>query len=236
MKRRTKRFSTGGDTNEEFKRPIKSTADAKSETAEAPKKTSFSSAFAAARRAGDKTFEWNGKKYGTAMKGETKPSAKTSSESGVSSSVIDAGIAAAEAQRESKNPNSPRLKSMLNVRNRADQTRYDTQAKNTAASDAEQRRVAGLQSTGTGRALTDIQAPRITQTMKANQADADAAKKEFDTRSSMARKAYIDQGYDEDSLGGMKKGGKVKKYASGGTTKSASSRADGCAIRGKTRA
>jgi hypothetical protein len=35
---------------------------------------------------------------------------------------------------------------------------------------------------------------------------------------------------------GMKKGGSVKKMSSGGKVKSASSRADGCAIRGKTRA
>jgi hypothetical protein len=34
----------------------------------------------------------------------------------------------------------------------------------------------------------------------------------------------------------MKKGGKVKKMAGGGMTKSASARADGIAIRGKTRA
>ena len=34
----------------------------------------------------------------------------------------------------------------------------------------------------------------------------------------------------------MKKGGSVKKMASGGKVKSASSRADGCAVRGKTRA
>jgi len=34
----------------------------------------------------------------------------------------------------------------------------------------------------------------------------------------------------------MKKGGAVKKYASGGSVSSASKRADGCAIRGKTRA
>jgi hypothetical protein len=38
--------------------------------------------------------------------------------------------------------------------------------------------------------------------------------------------------YDEE-VSGMKKGGKVKKMAKGG---SASARADGCAIRGKTRA
>ena len=35
--------------------------------------------------------------------------------------------------------------------------------------------------------------------------------------------------------GGMKKGGTVKKMASGGGVKSASARADGCAIRGKTK-
>ena len=44
-----------------------------------------------------------------------------------------------------------------------------------------------------------------------------------------------------DKLGGnkfkiMKKGGAVKSYASGGSVSSASKRADGCAIRGKTRA
>jgi hypothetical protein len=35
---------------------------------------------------------------------------------------------------------------------------------------------------------------------------------------------------------GMKKGGSVNKMSSGGKVRSASSRADGCAIRGKTRA
>ena len=34
---------------------------------------------------------------------------------------------------------------------------------------------------------------------------------------------------------GMKKGGSVKKMASGGKVSSASKRADGCAIKGKTR-
>ena len=42
-------------------------------------------------------------------------------------------------------------------------------------------------------------------------------------------------GRDQLKLG-MKKGGAVKKMSSGGKVKSASSRADGCAIRGKTRA
>lgn len=45
---------------------------------EAPaKKESFSAAFAAARKRGDKTFTWNGGSYGTKMKGDgDKPAAK----------------------------------------------------------------------------------------------------------------------------------------------------------------
>lgn len=42
--------------------------------------------------------------------------------------------------------------------------------------------------------------------------------------------------FRERSLQPLKKGGTVKKYASGGSVSSASKRADGCAIRGKTRA
>jgi hypothetical protein len=36
-------------------------------------------------------------------------------------------------------------------------------------------------------------------------------------------------------MGNMKKGGKVKKMASGGKVSSASKRADGCATKGKTK-
>jgi hypothetical protein len=37
------------------------------------------------------------------------------------------------------------------------------------------------------------------------------------------------------SEGEFRKGGKVKKYAKGGSVSSASSRADGCAVKGKTK-
>lgn len=233
MKRKTRRFDEGGDTTAEFKRPFKSTDDAKSETAAAPKKTSFNTAFAAARRAGDKTFEWEGKKYGTAMKGESK-----SSQGKISTTGVDAGIAAAKDQEERRKQirsinTSPRLDDILAVRNMSNQVAYKAKQKNKSDSQEEQKRVADLQSTSAGRALTDIQAPRITKRMQDNQAYADATKKEFQNRDSMARSAYEGQGYDYDA---MKKGGRVKKMAGGGMTKSASARADGCAIRGKTRA
>jgi hypothetical protein len=234
MKRRIRRFDEGGDVNKEFARPIKSTDDAKSETAAAPKKTSFNAAFAAARRAGDKTFEWEGKKYGTAMKGETKPSAPQGK---TNTTGVDAGIAAAKDQEERRKQirninTSPRLDDILAVRNMSNQVGYKAQQKNKSESQEEQKRVADLQSTSAGRALTNIQAPRITKRMQDNQAYADATKKEFQKRDSMAQSAYEGQGYDYDA---MKKGGRVKKMASGGTTKSASSRGDGIAQRGKTR-
>ena len=43
---------------------------------EAPKKTTFKEAFAAARKAGDKTFQWEGKKFTTEMAGEKKAAPK----------------------------------------------------------------------------------------------------------------------------------------------------------------
>ena len=167
--------------------------------------STFKEAFADARKEGKKTFEWAGKKYGTKLKGEEQGKAGTTG--------VEAGIAAAEAQKELKNPNSPRLSSILNVRNRADEARYAAGRKNETESEKEQKRVANLQSTSTGRALTGIQESGIKKRMKANQDTADAAKKEFEKRDSMARGAYEGQGYDYDA---MKKGGKVKKFAAGG--------------------
>jgi len=39
----------------------------------------------------------------------------------------------------------------------------------------------------------------------------------------------------EEETVGMRKGGRIKKYAKGGSASSASKRADGCATKGKTR-
>lgn len=50
---------------------VKPLAEAESKT-EAPKAASFKETFAAQRKAGAKTFEWNGKKYTTNLKGEAK--------------------------------------------------------------------------------------------------------------------------------------------------------------------
>ena len=90
-KRKTRRFNEGGMSDEDVSSfagtPENDSnagmADAASEAAPA-KKQSFKEAFAAARGAGDKSFEWNGKKFTTEMakpkaaapKAEAKPALK----------------------------------------------------------------------------------------------------------------------------------------------------------------
>ena len=76
------------------------------------------------------------------------------------------------------------------------------------------------------------------------QSTIDSATKTLDRRTNEQKMAdrvrFVAEGRKKekaDELGyGIKKGGMVKKMASGGSVRSASARADGCAIRGKTRA
>lgn len=163
------------DTTEEFKRPFRSTDDAKSETAAAvtPKKTSFSSAFAEARakalKGGPKTFEWNGKKYGTEL---------------------------AQPKSQAKTPVKPTGTSLDS--SRAAKARSYEEARQT---EAEQKRRMAAQTRAAG--ATDMGTLR---------------------KSTMDAYLPIDE---QRIYSQFKKGGKVK---------SASARADGCCIRGKTRA
>lgn len=86
-KRKAKRYDEGGVTEEDLSAsnasedPIETLNKRKNwtDTNEdmAPKKTSFKEAFAAARKAGDKTFQFEGKKFTTEMAGEKKPAKVT---------------------------------------------------------------------------------------------------------------------------------------------------------------
>jgi hypothetical protein len=82
MKHRVKKYSDGGDTIDDFAedanerlqeaanqgRPAKSESyTAEPDSFVGPKNASFKQAFAAARKAGDKTFNWKGKKYTTEL-------------------------------------------------------------------------------------------------------------------------------------------------------------------------
>ena len=81
-KRKVKRYDEGGVTQEdldvanESSDPIAELNRRKAwtdeEVSEPMKKMSFKDAFASARKAGDKTFEWNGKKFTTELASEKK--------------------------------------------------------------------------------------------------------------------------------------------------------------------
>lgn len=130
-------------------------------SAAAPSSTSFKDAFASARRAGDKTFEWQGKRYTTELASAKKPSAPAPA------------------------PAAPKAKQSI----------YDTSRD-----------------------------PLIRKVKEAFNASPQAEREARRGQSSGPDPYYGKKG--EDRMKAM------RGYAKGGT---ASSRGDGCAIRGKTR-
>lgn len=210
MKRKTRRFDEGGDTTAEFKRPIKSTDDAKSETAAAPKKISFSSAFAAARRAGDKTFEWEGKKYGTALKGENKlvakPAAKPASTASYNDDYMTAGP---EFKRQGEFPAAAAANRLTRATGIA--TDEGRAGKAQAYEDARKKAAAERKATA-----EQTQAGGVTDT-------------------ATLRRSEMDASLPVDEMRIYSRDHSVKRMATGGMTSSASKRADGIAQKGKTR-
>jgi hypothetical protein len=149
-----------------------------------PKKQSFGQAFAAARKAGDKTFMFGGKKYTTEL---AKPAAKSTKNEGPSTQDIDRLEAATTAAR-----------------------RRDERVKDMQEQDAKS-------------------AARRAQEM-AEQKKKDTAPKPTGKFLNTGYKEYErirQEGKERRAAAGMKKGGIVKS--------SASKRADGIAVKGKTR-
>jgi hypothetical protein len=155
----------------------------------------FGSAFAAARRAGDKTFEFNGKKYTTETADEMGAAKKAARNSGMRKQS-DMISALQSAERNAPAETSALARQKIAEAAKAARDKY-------ANADSEES-MGGYKPRYTPSAL----APRTSQ-------------------GSVPLNRSLSM--DEE---GMKRGGKVKKMASGG---SASGRADGIAQRGKTR-
>ena len=81
-KRKARRFDEGGMTDEDVRSfagtPENDSNAGMADVAEEPeaKKLTFKEAFAAARKAGDKNFQWEGKKFTTELANEKKPAPK----------------------------------------------------------------------------------------------------------------------------------------------------------------
>ena len=229
-----------------------STGQTKREPAKAAPKMNFGQAFAAARKRGDKTFEFNGKKFTTQVKGETKKPAAAAPR-GSYRGTQDEGDAGEEAARKAL------ADSRAKERAKRDQTTDPglTQSQAAAQRTAEVKRDSAK--TGSQRLAEKAdragniyargQAPR-----QSDQEKQDAARKKLGTvpprpprgfSSPASRKAWDDKYGDQYEPSGRKKPGAASKgkdemgdytpFKKGGTVSSASKRGDGIAMRGRTR-
>jgi hypothetical protein len=176
----------------------------------------FKQSFAAARRAGDKTFEFGGKKYSTEM---AAPKAKASAPDESSAETARIKRQASEASKASYGEEKQRQARM------AKEQALQTVSPETA-----------LIGGGGLRAMK-----MLAEGLAARQAAKEAAKtmgrrmeKDITPRPPQLTNEPLKIGRESLKLG-MKKGGAVKKMASGGSVSSASKRADGIAQRGKTK-
>jgi hypothetical protein len=191
MKRKTKRYDGGGVTEDDLEianasedpiqelNRIKGFTTSEDSNSPIPKKQSFKEAFAEARKGGDKTFEWEGKKYTTKLASENKPATKT-----VKTVVETTEPKASKPVEKYETPYDRK-----NRQNREAGIDFDSMVSKL------KNRITGASDRGQDRIITG-----------------------------MRKNAGANMGMGNT---GMKKGGKVS---------SASKRADGCCIRGKTRA
>lgn len=169
------------------------------------KKETFGEAFKRNRARGEKTFEWNGKKYTTETKEDVaKKSAPDESSAETARLRQVPKASSAEMERRTKREKEQAVESV----NPEDYVGIGAVAK----------ALPKLAARAAAKTAPKAASKRVEPSMaspKRTPKDADEAR-------------FADEGNPN-----FKRGGKVKKMASGG---SASKRADGCAIRGKTRA
>ena len=189
------------------------------------KDKSFKEAFADARKAGDKTFEWKGKKYGTDVAAPKKAAKSEDKEN--PEMVRKAYQEAAQLRKPKETPETQyeRVKNEPGIERVAPELDVLPVGKIAAAGAATAAALKGMKVLGSkyaGKVAAEKAGEETAKRAAKIAAGKEAAKK---TRA--------------EASGAMK--GDVRgdelRYKKGGTVRSsASKRADGCAIRGKTRA
>lgn len=167
---------------------------------------SFKDAFKEARKAGLDSFTWRGKKYTTEVASPKK-----------SEDAEPTKVKKTETMTEVETPVSPRSSGPRSGGRgskpgmaRVGSGRYDDPTS-----------TYGERITAPFRKLGDIFGRRREeQTMRSMGVDRDEARRRLEKLEDVEE---------------MRRGGRVKKYAKGGSVGSASKRADGCAVKGKTR-
>lgn len=161
---------------------------------------SFKDAFKAARKAGEGTFTWQGKKYTTEMAGEKKAAPADKPAVPAAPKVETPSVSGPRSGGRGSKPGMARVGS----------GRYDDPTS-----------TFGERVTAPLRKLGDLFGRREEErVMRSMNVGRDEARKRLEAR---------------EAASGMRGGGKIKKYAGGGSVSSASKRADGIAKKGKTR-
>lgn len=210
MKRRTKRFDDGGEVEDVIGAAIREKQALRGGTG--LKKETFGEAYRRNRDLGEKTFTFNGKTYSTESKEEAAARKRkaTPDESAAETSRLTR--AAAEAQKRKVEAEDKPLESV----NPEDYI-------------------------GVGAALKALPrlAARAASKMAPKELPKAFQKREpvYESKADVARRPRdMDEArFADEGNPNFKRGGKVKKMASGGMARSASSRGDGCAMRGKTK-
>jgi len=237
VSKRAKRFEEGGNVeemkrniaaNQEYSAPMYEKAEEKDLSPAKTTRQRFNAAYAK-NRGSDKPFEFEGKMYRTAAmdKKAAKPAAKS----------VDDDEGEAERRMAAIGDAYKKAKPKVPEATAEQMARRSKQEKEQALETVNPEDFIGA--TALLRALPKLAARAAA---KSGPKDLPKAfqKREpyYESKADVARRPRdMDEvRFADDGNPNFKHGGKVKKMASGGMAKSASSRADGCAIRGKTRA
>jgi len=219
MKTKMKKFDLGGPTSysgEDSGQGMKMSTP-RGQTKSSP---SFNEAFRAARKEGLKTFKWKGGNYGTELASESKkPSKATAPADAPKADAPKADAFKADAfKADAPKADAPARRGFTRTARPESEKNADFAA-NRRASFAKRANPFSERNLG-GDLFGLREQERVMRDMGVDRAEASK-------RLSNLKKL-------EESEG-MRRGGKVKRYASGGSVSSASKRADGIAIKGKTR-
>jgi hypothetical protein len=183
---------------------------AKADDSAAKGGSSFNEAFRAARKDGLKTFKWRGGTYGTELASESKKPSKAAS-----ATSIPKAAPAAAPKAEAPKAEAPARRGYTRTA-RPESERTADYAANRRASFAKR----ANPFSGLGDLFGLREQERVMRDMGVDRTEA------------RRRLNALEEAQESE---GMRRGGKVKRYASGGSVSSASKRADGCATKGKTR-
>lgn len=222
------------------------------------KKESFGDAFKRNRARGEKTFEFNGKKYTTEVKGEAASKPKSSvttmrpTDEDVSRvKTIQSAYASRgpewQAKREKEQAlegshpealllGGPLAKGAARLLGGKAAKEVKDRIEPTMDRDPVLRDITPKQIGNTPKQLGGPSRQLPAPAPRPSPAKQLSGPKKVEEKPSRAPRDDDESRFADEGNPNFKRGGKVKKMASGGKTRSASSRADGCAIRGKTRA